>query len=182
MATYRGTHSEKMRVYYAAYRKAHPERAYHKVHPEKSRAKSAAYRKAHPEKNHARKAAWAKAHPGQYRARNAAWVRNHPQATKAIMARSRFRRRAAIKSALCNLTHKQWEEIRRRQGHRCLACGEKKPLTQDHIIPVSRGGVHTASNIQGLCLSCNSKKHDKTIDYRSNHVESQLILWGITEG
>jgi 5-methylcytosine-specific restriction endonuclease McrA len=33
--------------------------------------------------------------------------------------------------------------------------------TQDHIIPVSRGGGLTFENIQALCKSCNSSKNAK---------------------
>ena len=44
----------------------------------------------------------------------------------------------------------------------------KKKLTVDHIVPVSLGGKNTIDNLQPLCLTCNSKKHNKIIDYRDN--------------
>jgi 5-methylcytosine-specific restriction endonuclease McrA len=46
-----------------------------------------------------------------------------------------------------------------------LCCGRPE-ITLDHIKPVSRGGKHTASNVQPLCKFCNSSKMTKTIDYR----------------
>jgi 5-methylcytosine-specific restriction endonuclease McrA len=60
-----------------------------------------------------------------------------------------------------NFTLSQWEEIKQRQNFRCAHCGEIKPLTKDHIIPLSKGGSHTADNIQGLCQRCNSSKLNK---------------------
>lgn len=43
-------------------------------------------------------------------------------------------------------------------GGRCHYCHEFKPLTMDHVIPVSKGGPHTASNIVPACQPCNSRK------------------------
>lgn len=51
---------------------------------------------------------------------------------------------------------------------KCLKCGTEKRLSIDHIIPISKGGLNELDNLQCLCVSCNSKKRDKTIDYR-NH-------------
>lgn len=43
----------------------------------------------------------------------------------------------------------------------CAHCGITETLSVDHIIPVSRGGGDEIENLQCLCRSCNSKKHDK---------------------
>jgi len=58
----------------------------------------------------------------------------------------------------------QWELIKKSQNYKCAWCEKSEPdikLTIDHIIPVSRGGPHTQSNIQGLCRACNAKKSNK---------------------
>lgn len=82
---------------------------------------------------------------------------------KAYKARKHHERRAKINGLLCDLTAGQWEEIRVSQNYRCNICGEEKPLHRDHIIPVSKGGHFTKSNIQGLCRNCNSRKSNKII-------------------
>lgn len=53
------------------------------------------------------------------------------------------------------------------QGKRCAYCGTTKSISIDHIIPLVKGGAHTITNIQILCLSCNSKKCDKLPEFVS---------------
>jgi 5-methylcytosine-specific restriction endonuclease McrA len=49
-----------------------------------------------------------------------------------------------------------------------LCCGRPDvKLTQDHVVPLARGGSNLIDNIQPLCASCNSSKGTQTIDYRS---------------
>lgn len=40
----------------------------------------------------------------------------------------------------------------------CAFCGSSKKLTMDHVVAISRGGLHEAGNIVPACQSCNSKK------------------------
>lgn len=58
-------------------------------------------------------------------------------------------------------TLKQWKNLCREYDYRCTDCGKKKKLSEDHIIPLSKGGTNYISNIQPLCGSCNSKKGNK---------------------
>lgn len=51
--------------------------------------------------------------------------------------------------------------IYRRDGQRCVACGDSEDLTIDHIHPWSKGGKTTEPNLQTLCRSCNSRKGAK---------------------
>lgn len=46
----------------------------------------------------------------------------------------------------------------KRDGGACRHCGATEDLQFDHIIPRSRGGSGTASNVELLCGSCNNKK------------------------
>jgi 5-methylcytosine-specific restriction endonuclease McrA len=39
----------------------------------------------------------------------------------------------------------------------CVYCGEKGG-TVDHVIPLARGGAHTAENLVPACQRCNDSK------------------------
>lgn len=45
-----------------------------------------------------------------------------------------------------------------RDRNRCVKCGRRTNLEIDHIIPISRGGKTTLSNLQTLCHRCNVEK------------------------
>lgn len=72
------------------------------------------------------------------------------------------------------LTHsdpkRQWKlppvsrrEVFRRDNHTCQYCGSQTRLTLDHVIPRSKGGLHTWENVTTACEPCNSQKGNRLL-------------------
>lgn len=60
------------------------------------------------------------------------------------------------------LTDVEWDSAVRFFEGKCAYCGKAgKTLTQDHFIPLSKGGGYTADNIIPACGSCNSSKKNR---------------------
>lgn len=68
---------------------------------------------------------------------------------------------ARKKGAVGTISLKEWRSIKRIYRYRCCYCGTPGPLTQDHVIPLSRGGSNQIGNIVPACRSCNSRKNDR---------------------
>ena len=61
-----------------------------------------------------------------------------------------------------------WELLKKQYNFQCPSCEKKEPnitLSEDHIIPLTKGGSDYIENIQPLCRSCNSIKRQKTIKF-----------------
>ncbi|HEY9643395.1 MAG TPA: HNH endonuclease [Coleofasciculaceae cyanobacterium] len=54
-------------------------------------------------------------------------------------------------------------ELLRRDNHTCQYCGSTRNLTIDHLIPRSKGGLHTWDNVVTACGTCNSQKGDRLL-------------------
>jgi 5-methylcytosine-specific restriction endonuclease McrA len=81
--------------------------------------------------------------------------------------RQEARNRRQPKNAANTTTWTEWVDLVDKYNHKCLCCGrDDVPMSLDHVIPRSLGGADTIDNVQPLCKSCNSKKSNKTIDYR----------------
>lgn len=92
------------------------------------------------------------------------WSKSNPLCGRATASRRRARKRTtcdgtATTSAIKNMLISQ--------GNRCKFCNiEICPDNAhlDHIMPLSKGGKHTISNLQWLCCTCNLRKSNKIID------------------
>ena len=147
-AAYRASHREELAAYNAAYNTAHREEtavynaAYYATRREERLAYNAAYRASHREETVSYNSAYAKANPDK---------RADMQAT----------RRARKADAFIEAIDRQIV-FARDQG----ACGicriEVEPANWhlDHVIPLSKGGLHSYDNVQVSHPSCNLRKSD----------------------
>lgn len=121
-------------------------RRWHSEHREASKATVSAYYLANKDAI----AAWVADYQRQYR-------KEHPGHSAIHSAQ----RRARCHKLPATLTLDQWEAIKAAYDYRCAYCGEVKPLTMDHVIPLTKGGGTTSDNIVPACKSCNSSKGAK---------------------
>lgn len=111
---------------------------------------------------HAATKQWQQQNKERYDDRRRAWRKNN----KTQVNRFTQRRRALIRANGGSYTYGEWDALCAKYNNACLCCGEITALTPDHIVPVTKGGTSDIGNIQPLCMDCNRRKRDKTIDYR----------------
>lgn len=83
-------------------------------------------------------------------------------------------------------------DIYYRDNHKCGYCGKELfrngAATLDHILPKSRGGKHTKSNLITCCKPCNNKKGNRTpaeagmkMLWREGHLKQNIHLLRVRE-
>lgn len=83
-------------------------------------------------------------------------------------------------------------DIYYRDNHKCGYCGKELfrngAATLDHIVPKSRGGKHTKSNLVTACKKCNSKKSNFTLEecgmrlrFPLSHLKTNIHLLKVKE-
>ena len=107
---------------------------------------------------------WEKNNKARAAATAKIWHQNNKEKNSDIRNKRRALKRGAVGN---HYTRKQFRGLCNETGNVCLCCGEKKRLTADHIVPLSKGGSDSIDNIQPLCINCNDFKGTKTIDYNS---------------
>jgi len=97
---------------------------------------------------------------------------NNPEARKISVSKSQHKRRAQKQAnGIYKVSNDFYAQL---YLSPCVGCGTVKNITADHIVPISRGGTESETNLQPLCGSCNSSKGNKLmsewLDYRKeNH-------------
>lgn len=90
-----------------------------------------------------------------------------PEHKRAVQRALVIKRRSRIAGAGGKYTAKEWLALCAQYGNKCLWCGRiDRPLTVDHVRPISWGGRNTIDNLQPLCNSCNRRKWNRYIDFR----------------
>ena len=101
-------------------------------------------------------------------ARSKKWAENNPERVRQAKTNSLRKRRAARHASRGNYTVEEFKELCESYGNKCLDCGDTEAVLEaDHVVPLTKGGSDSISNIQPLCGSCNRKKFVHIIDYRS---------------
>ena len=91
---------------------------------------------------------------------NGPWHKKHIDEAKL----RRARKLSAITSESVFVTNYWFNELCKTFNYQCSYCFcYPFELTQDHIVPLSKGGTHTRKNIVPSCRSCNSSKNNKLI-------------------
>ncbi len=169
-------------------------RQHYLAHREARIASSTAWVQRNPERRRSYRAEHYARNSDAYKANAAEWYRNNPERSKrrrevyeatptgkerCQAARrgwkkrnpdkaldDKHRRRSRLAGSNGSHTTAEWLELCDRFGWRCVRCREIRPLSRDHVVPISRGGNNRIANIQPLCVPCNCCKHAKTIDWR----------------
>lgn len=135
-------HAEKRRTELVERRRANPELAAR--HAEDTRARRAA----NPERHRLYNVQYANAHKFEHR-------------------EAQHRRRALMRQTparIGGMTKQQWLEILEVNDHRCSYCLNRfDDLEMDHVVALTRGGLHTADNVVPACHTCNTSKNDKSL-------------------
>jgi 5-methylcytosine-specific restriction endonuclease McrA len=93
-----------------------------------------------------------------------AYQENNREKTKVYKMKNRlFRREAMLKSEL-KFTPVDWLNCLNSFNNECAYCGSIGNLTQEHVVPIIKGGTHDPCNIVPACNSCNTSKNSKDLE------------------
>lgn len=98
--------------------------------------------------------------PEKFRAYGRQYQKDHPEVYKA----SRHKRRAKIRSCEINDLTSEQVSLLLDNFKFCIYCSSKEMLSIDHVIPISRGGANTLSNLVVACKKCNNSKRARDVN------------------
>ncbi len=102
------------------------------------------------------------------RQRKRAWDDKHPLAVRAYVLK-----RYARKKRASTIEKVDFASILERDGLFCYICEQAilpdQAIDFDHVIPLSRGGVHTESNLKPTHHLCNRRKFNKLLEELTPH-------------
>jgi 5-methylcytosine-specific restriction endonuclease McrA len=141
--------------------------------PEVMRERRRAFYAKDPEKHRAKRRQEIAEHPEREAVRRRKYYEKHREEIVAKMVKRRRDSGAAAEGmrrwkkekeeAPGSFTKAEFAELVESVEGRCVYCWEQpEVLTQDHIVPLSRGGSDYITNIVPACRSCNASKGART--------------------
>lgn len=158
---------DKARNHYKENRDSHNQksREWGLAHPQAKRDHSKGYKTRNREKYLAAARDYAKRN--KKAARERLWANPERLGRFREMSRAAAsKRRARKKGNMGEFTAEEFASLCSKHGGKCLRCGRSVKMTADHVFPINLGGSNNISNIQPLCLECNSGKGARVVDYR----------------
>ena len=156
-AKYRNANKAKSKQYFARYRAQHKE-----ARAEQSRR----YYVAHREQVHR----YYVAHRDEIAARQVLYRAKNIEKVRKGWREKDARRRAIQKEATIGdpaAIARVYDRAADGKRVRCYLCGKLIPLGKrhvDHVVPLAKGGLHTANNLAIACAACNLSKRAKMPD------------------
>ena len=89
---------------------------------------------------------------------------NNREKTNAYKSKNKILREEMIAKLPYDFTSLEWEKCLEYFNNRCAYCGAETNMTQDHVVPISKGGGYTKQNIIPACRSCNSSKNNSYME------------------
>jgi len=137
---------------------------YYRAHREEKLERSRRYREAHREERREQ----GKRHYALNREEKLERCRQYREAhldeqRERVRVGSSARHARRFHAPGAGLSYEQWLEILHAALGLCAYCGERGRLGIDHIVPLSKGGEHDASNVAATCLRCNRSKKDRDL-------------------
>lgn len=152
---YHATHKDECKARLQKWRAANREyvrerdKKYRLSRPEQERAKERRYRETHPEKIREKNKKYREANPEYFKAK-------HQERRAVLKARDDG-----------TVTKEKLDTLYDTQHGLCAYCKCNLKISGvciDHTIPISRGGLHTITNIKLVCPTCNLSKGTKLED------------------
>ena len=134
--------AERSRLEQAIERKRQQQQRWRKENPDKAREIQRKYRESHPE---------------IYREASKKYIQANPEVKRAAEAKRKAKKR---NNSRFRISTKELKEL---YAGPCSYCGAVGEMTLDHVVPISRGGVHGVSNLVPACGPCNFSKGQKLL-------------------
>ena len=138
---------------------------YHRTHYYEIRAKNKEYVRNHKQEISEYNKQYYNTHTEEVKERARKWESNNKERMKEHQVMYAQRSRSKKLELRTVFTRDDWYCCKAYFGRKCAYCGkESKHLTQDHFIPIQKGGEYSLINIVPACMSCNASKGDKDFD------------------
>lgn len=138
------------------------QRHWHAEHPGRKKEISARYHAKHRDRLNAKQREENKREDRKTFMRD--YLREHRKNNPEMYRTYSKNRRALHLGADGSHTLEEWIAKQAEFDHRCGYCGTRKKLTEDHAVPLARGGSNLITNIVPACGRCNSRKGTLTAE------------------